>query len=299
MPIIRCHHDSDGVASAFFASFGYPNHEIEIWDGIFGDTTGLTSGDIMVDMRPKQNLEGLIVYDHHGPYPEDRKYKLTTAHEPASWICFNEFKDKVPKDEWWKMAVGVMGDGQPELIPYEVYKECPELFMQIKTSSYQNYGKWKTSYFPLYKLLSSKINALLRLRRYDEALKTFSEVKRPLDLYMDKECNKAQAKVKSEFSLIMSSHEGYNFDKLKVCVFDSDVRMTGYVATVVGSEGDTVLAINRTDGSASLRGDLALYWKEKLNHLSYLNIDGHPGFMGANIIVNPSILIRDLQDLLN
>ena len=96
--IIRNHHDADGITAGYFAAYGYPKHKLEIWDGAFGDTTGMKKGDVMCDMRPIQNLADIIVYDHHLPHREDHKYKLISSEDmPASYITWNEFKDNIPK----------------------------------------------------------------------------------------------------------------------------------------------------------------------------------------------------------
>lgn len=292
----RVHHDADGITAGYFLTFKYPDMKLQIWNGQFGDTTGLTSGDIMADMRPRNDIEGLIVYDHHGPYPEEHKYLLTTAKEPASWIVWNKYKELIPRDQWWKLAIGLLGDGQPELIPYEIYKECPMLLTRIKTSTYQNYGKWKNSYYPLYKLLSSRINALLRIGAFDVALKLITAAKSPMDIQNSKEGNLAKSKVRAEFESIMRGCEVYTFDNLNVYLYSSNYRMAGYIATVMNQEEQTtILAINRNDGSGSLRGDLALYWREVLKELGYLEVDGHPGFMGAKLLGKPEQLIADLS----
>jgi hypothetical protein len=298
---LRYHRDADGIIAAYFASFAYPDSNLQIWDGEFGDITGLQKGDVLLDMRPRTDLDGLIVYDHHGPYPKDHKYILTTGPEPASFIVWNKYKDIIPKEEWWKLAIGLLGDGQPELIPYEVLEQCPMLLTKIKTSSYQDKYtfKWKTNYFILYKLLSSGINALLRIRAYETALNLVKKAKTPMDIIHDKDSKLAKGKVKSEFESINRTCEVYSFDNLKLCLYESSYRMAGYVATMMNLEDEvTTLAINKVDGSGSLRGDLALYWKGALKDLDYLEIDGHPGFMGARLKGKPERLIKDLSERL-
>ena len=301
MTTIRTHHDADGIIAAYFLSFSIPESIIQIWDGQFGDTTGLKKGDFMTDMRPLQDLEGLTAIDHHSPYPEGHKYNLITEEVPASLIAWNHCKEVIPKEEWWKLAIGLLGDGQPELIPYEVLEQCPMLLTKIKTSSYQDKYtfKWKTNYFILYKLLSSGINALLRIRAYETALNLVKKAKTPMDIIHDKDSKLAKGKVKSEFESINRSCEVYSFDNLKLCLYESSYRMAGYVATMMNLEDEvTTLAINKVDGSGSLRGDLALYWKGALKDLDYLEIDGHPGFMGARLKDKSERLIKDLSERL-
>jgi len=187
---LRCHHDADGIVTAYFTSFGVDNAEIEIWDGDFGDTTGLKPGDYMLDMRPIQNMEGLICIDHHLPHIENRKYTLISDVVPAS------------------------------LIAYNLYKEECDIF---------------------------------------------------------------------------------EFPNLSVILFYSDLRMSGYLATKLLESVGTpaILAINRKTNKGSLRGDLALYWQDKLSKLSqYIEISGHPGFMGATLKANADAFIEELTKLL-
>ena len=250
----------------------------------------------MTDMRPKSDLEGLTVIDHHYPHPLSHKYTLYFKDYPASLIAWEMFKSEIPKSEWWKLAIGLVGDAQPELIPYEVFETCPELLTKIKTSSYQSYGKWKTSYFPAYKLLSSGINALLRLSDFDTALNIIKHVESPIDLLNNQTIKLAKARVKAEFERIMREQQSYEFDNLIVCLFRSDIRMSGYVSSSLNSvDGTTIMAINLNSMRGSMRGELASYWKEKLKKLNYIAIDGHASAMGVQLHSDPKKLIEDLS----
>jgi len=296
---IRGHHDADGIISAYFASFGNPGYTIELWDGPFGDTTGMKKGDIMVDMRPLQNIDGIKVLDHHTPHREDRKYEAILDEVPASLIAWREYKDDIPKSEWWKLAIGLMGDGQPELIPTEVFEECPQLLAKVKTSSYQSYGNWKISYYPVYRLLSSYVNSLLRKRLFDDALNLVRYSQSPFNILGSLKARAAKVDVKKTYEDIIKRSESYEFDDLAVFIFESDYRMSGYISSSMSGSlsGKTVMAINRKTGSGSVRGDLACYWRDKLKNLEYLIIDGHPGFMGLTCTVNPDTLVEDLFKL--
>ncbi len=293
---IRAHHDADGITSAYFTAYGVKDAKIELWDGPFGDTTGLKKGDWMVDMRPLQNMEGLNVIDHHLPHRKDRKYKLISDDVPASYIAWKTFKDVIPKTEWWKLAIGLVGDGQPELIPTEVYDTCPQLLTHIKTSAYKSYGKWNMGVYPVYKLLSSNVNSLLRKSDFTEALNLVRYSEQPINIIHSLKAQGAKREVSIEYENIIKTSRMYEFDKIALFIFNSEFRMSGYIASSMQSSlnGKTVMAINRRTGSGSLRGDLAYYWKDKLKHLDYLIIDGHPGFCGATCTVNPDILVEDI-----
>lgn len=299
MPIIRCHHDADGIIAAYFTKYGESNCTIDVWNGEFGDTKNLNSGDIMVDMRPRQNMKGLIVIDHHGPYPDDREYTLYTGSVPASYLCWEKYKESIPKSDWWKLAIGLMGDGQPELIPAEVYNECPALLSKWKIGSKLEYNKWKVSYLPIYKLLSSYINSLLRTNQFAKALDLIKTAENPLQILLDPDTIKAKALVRAELENIMRTCKSYNFDDISVFIYYSDLRMSGYIASTMQNSLDkTILAINAKDGRGSLRGDLSLYFKDKLNKLDYVEIDGHPGFMGITVSLNIDKFISDLEKIL-
>ena len=297
---IRCHHDADGITTAYFTKFHVKNGTIEIWNGNFGEVRGLKAGDWLVDMRPTADLEGLTVIDHHPPHPLTHKYTLHFKSYPASLIAWEMFKEEIPKKEWWKLAIGLVGDAAPELIPYEVFESKPELLVNIKTSAHQSYGKWKVNYYPVYKLLSSGINALLRLGDFDRALRIIKTVDSPFQLLQNKEIKLAKARVSAEFERIMREQNCYEFDNLIVCLFRSDIRMSGYISSSMLS-GDTpaIMSINLNTNRGSLRGELASYWKAKLSNLNYLTIDGHSSAMGVSLHDSPMKLIEDITNKIN
>ena len=301
MTLVRTHRDSDGIVTGYFVSYSVKNPKIEIWDGEFGDTTDMKSGDWMCDMRPSKNMEGINVIDHHLPHPTDRKYNAILDTVPAGLIAWNNFKEDIPKSEWWKLAISCVGDGQPELIPPEVFEECPKLLTQIKTSSFQNKYtfKWEMRYFPMYKLLSSGINAMLRKKDYENALNLLKFAETPTDIIKSPESIKAKAEVRTEYEKILKSCDSYEFDNLRLVIYSSPYRMAGYVATdmLADADGKCIMAINRQDNHGSLRGELAYYWRNKLKNLPYLVIDGHPGFCGVSMIGNPDILVDDISKL--
>ena len=312
MPVIRCHHDADGITSAYFTSLGVSDAEIEILDGKeFGYTGELTKDDWMVDMRPSDpNWEGNVI-DHHFPHPKDRRYKLIPdiGNElyhyasdiiPASYIAWETFKDKIPKSEWWKLAIGLGGDGALDLMPTEVFDECPMLMLPIKTSAYQSYGKWNINTYPLYSLLSSCINAFLRKGDSESAIYAMKFCQSPMELYNLPDVQIAKKEVANEYKTAVTDSEIYEFGNLIVVLFDSKYRMSGYVASSLmdSFRGKTLMAINNKTGSISLRGKMAPYYKDKLKVLDYVQVDGHNEFQGGKLHKNPSVFINDLSGIL-
>ena len=315
---VRAHSDADGITSAYFLSWAVKNPKIEIWTGDFGDTTGLKKGDYMVDMKPIQNMEGLNVIDHHFPHPEDRKYNLYPDLKndciryasdiiPATYLVWDKYKEEIPKSQWWKIAIGLMGDGQPQLIPTEVFDLCPELSENIKTSIVTNYGKISVNSWPMYKLLSSPINALLRMSEDTKALNLLAMSTTPRHIFNNVDARKAKNEVKSEFNRILGLYnqdklnincEIFDFSKLMIVTYQSDIRMAGYIATQLNSQtGKTILCIDKKTGKGSLRGDLAVYWGDKLKHFEYLTVGGHPGYMGLSVTKDVNSFIDDILEM--
>lgn len=296
---IWAHHDPDGAMSAYFTSFAYPDHRIQFVEK-FGDTSGWKDGDIMVDMRPDNpNIKGLVL-DHHLPHPEKHTYELISDIVPATLICWREFKDKIPKKEWWKLLIGLCGDGQPELTPTEVFVEHPSLMRRIKTSARQNYGRWSVNEMPIYKLMSSGINSLMRKGDYDTALNLIKYSDSPTMLYESEDIRIAKEEINNNIKLCILDSSMFYYDNLLVIIYYSKYRMSGYVASVLegASNGMTVMAINKRNGSLSLRGDLATYYRDILKPLDYLDIDGHVKYMGGKLSENYHRLIKDLDDIL-
>lgn len=302
MPTIFAHHDADGITTAYFTQIGIGEECPIEFPEIFGDTSKFAKGDYMCDMRPDNPEVVGTVIDHHLPHPEKRNYKLISADYPASLIAWETYKDKIPKEEWWKVVIGLGGDVQLELIPIEVIKECPSLLRRVITSAYSSYGSWKFNDMPLYKLLSSPINAFLRKGDFESAYNYMKYSDSPYTLFNAEDANNAKKEIYREHQSLMQNSRYVDYGNLYIVVFNSKYRMTGYQATVVGSvfkDSKTVLALNERDGSLSLRGDLATYYREIFNQLKYVDIDGHPKYMGGRVHKkNVNKFLEDVDDLL-
>lgn len=303
MTKISHHHDADGIISAYFTKYHIPDANI-VRPETFGDTTGWEKGDYMVDMRPRDPTVDGFVIDHHPDHPglTERNYSLVWGYKPASLLCWEKFKDEIPKDEWWKAAIGAAGDGQPEKLSWEIYESCPELIQDYTTYMGKSYGKWKTSSFPIYKMLSSPVNAFMRYREYDTAWDIISQSKSPMELLENREVQIQKSKLKKDFQRIMQKHTTVipmrNL-KMQLAIYDSkNIRLSGYIASVLeGSTRTATMAVNSVNGSLSLRGDLANYIKYKVEQLDYVHVDGHDGFMGGNVDKDPWKMYRDLMKL--
>jgi hypothetical protein len=286
MTKIFCHHDADGLTSAYLTSFGVPEPEIIVVEK-FGDTSKWVKGSYMVDMKPDDpNIEGIVI-DHHPDHPSlaERKYSLTWETKPASILCWQKFKDSIPKSQWWKTVIGAVGDGQAEKIPFEIWNECPALMQYTNTFISHSYGEWKVSYRPVYQLLSSGINAFARYGDYNTPLKIMEKCKTPFDLISNSQVNMQKSKLSNtksgDFAKVLQDARVYPLNNLTYIVYNSpNIRLSGYIASVIQSNKDVIcaLAVNEDNGSLSLRGDNANYIKGILSKLDYVTVDGHDGF---------------------
>lgn len=289
MTKIRCHWDADGLISGYLTSFGVENPEIQVgeYSKGFGATYDLGSDDYMVDMKPQDSDWDGDCIDHHPFHPPltERKYSLIWKKKPASILCWKKFKEDIPKDEWWKVAIGAVGDGQPEKIPFEVWDSEPELYLDHNTYISKKYGQWKTYSQPAYRLLSSAINAFARYGEFEIALDLIKDAREPTNIIesplVKKQKNKLSNSRTGDFSKAIKNCTIHSIGPMTLVVYDSkDARLSGYMASALEGSLDTgvVLAVNKSTGSLSLRGDMANYIQGKTKHLDYLTIAGHDGF---------------------
>ena len=305
MAILRCHWDADGITTALFTSYGVPDSEVQIGDceKPFGYTEGLGKNDWILDMKPDNPEWDGNCIDHHLPHPDKHNYKLISKEYPATLIAWELFKDKIPQREWWKLSIGLVGDGQPELIPNDVFKQFPSLLRRVKTSVYQSYGKWSVNIFPMYKLLSSGLNALLRKGDTESAWNLLKYSTTPEDIYSSETVSIAKNDIKKDVTNAILNSEIVNYGNLSIIVFHSKYRMSGYIASTLENssftQGRTIMAINKRNGSLSLRGDLAEYYKDIItNKLDYITIDGHLKYMGGKLFKNYDVFLADLDNIL-
>jgi len=302
MPKIYAHHDADGLISAYFAKLANPNHEIEVTEE-FGDYKENKTSTIMVDMRPKDSKFKGLVLDHHPDHTSlaDRNYKLIWDNKPASIICLEYFREKIPEKEYWKVVIGAAGDGQVEKVPAYIFEKNKMLMMNVSTYMNKWSGDWNFYFLPLYQALSSAINAFARYGEYDVALNLIEGCKSPLELLTHPDVDKQKYKLNRERKDIMKNVKLHDFGALKVAVFNSpNIRLSGYVASTLEEAipFTTILAINEDNGSLSLRGKMSLYYKSVLEKTGLIEVAGHPGFMGGKLKTSVPKFISTLVEIL-
>ena len=245
----------------------------------FGGTGDIdvSADDIMVDMAPiDPNFPGLVI-DHHDQHPEEHAYELIFDHFPASVITW--YYVGVPDD--WKVIVGAVGDGQPEAVPPRIWLKFPALLKNVETY----HGSKGTPFsIPIYKLLSSGINALCRIGEPFKAFQILSEVETPEDLLDNWEIIEAKNSVRSETNKAMSGLR--TVEVLPNCFvgeISSPYRVEGIIASKLAqTTGKTYLIHNRNSGMFSLRGDLAGLVEHILKSYKSVHVGGHAAFKGGH-----------------
>lgn len=293
---IYAHHDPDGVISAYLLSLATDDGKVEFPEE-FGDTSGIKPFDYMVDMRPDDPSKEFSCIDHHPRHSEDREYSLIYDNEPASLIVYNNFKHQIPEEEHWKTVIGAVGDYQAYKIPVEIWENNPMLLRLRKTWSGKSYGKIKTSHMPIYKSLSSPINALCRIGQCDKALKIIHRAENPLHIIENQDALKAKSKVKSEFNSLVENCKILYYGAINFVTFNSKYRMSGYMAAALENNmNKTILAMDTGTGSLSVRGDLVRYIQHYSPQDETLFIDGHDEAAGGHC-PNREIIMELLEEI--
>lgn len=283
---VSTHDDADGIAAAvLFGEFLTANEREFFVD--FPENFGYCSSktDVVLDQVPMDLELDAIVLDHHSQHLGRRTYdyKLWYEEIPTTRMVYDLFKRQLQHK--WKVAIGVVGDGQPEQIPDEIWDQYPELF-QEKCSLYTRGYEITVYRNPLYFMLSSGINAISRMedQKNDQlgpavAYNIAKDVKDPWELVNHSMCDMAKALSKKEEKRILANYVPLDLGKAVLWVIETDYSLCSLMATRLQSTvKKTVIAVNRNDGRISIRGDQAGWVRRKLPDFA---IDGHSKWMGG------------------
>jgi len=153
------HYDADGVFATSLFSTVY-NIQASVAKEFQDYQMRNTIAKVGIDIgQPIQKSFQGVVFDHH----EHIKpwYHLIYDNVPAGLIIYNLFKEKIPKEHHWKVVGSLIGDGQPELIPNEVWDNFKHFLLELRAKIYRKYTQPNIyQYVPVYKLLSSPVNAM-------------------------------------------------------------------------------------------------------------------------------------------
>jgi len=298
------HDDADGVASAVLMSYVFKINRVWAPENfgewpiqsykVPGKEELEISPDVCVDMVPQDpNWPGNLCIDHHpGHLPEGKRaYQLIHGDVPAGVLIYTLFKELIPTEQRWKMVVSAVGDGQPELIPPEIWREFPVLLEETVTSwkQYgQEYGKLKTSTFPLYLKLSAGINACCKLPdKWYIAYSTLRNAKSPWDLIKDSSLKSAKDFMREEQNKVYRETSPIQLRSgIRVWGINSETKIERTVSWELWEKDKrTIVVVNMTTGRGSIRGTLATLVYEHLSQNDF-RASGHPGFGGIRLKPN-------------
>ena len=268
--VIASHYDADGCYSAALFSMVFDIEKI-YFPWIFGDysmikeTVGEETKEIKIDVAldlgaPKEDFDGVVI-DHHVRI-EDPKYTQIYMNIPTTGIVYELFKDKIPDEHKWKVAGGLVGDGQAEKVPIEIWEMFPEL-LETRGKIYSSYAKFKEYPYPLYRQLSSPVNAMCRMGNPETAYEIICRAKTPFDILNNIAMMNDQKALNVEIrSLFKEGIMEYNVRHYcTVVIINSDKRIGSRVCSALSgmNSGKTWIVINEGTKKFSMRGDLADY----------------------------------------
>ena len=280
---ITCHTDADGMSAGYLYGLATKDPDINIneFGVIAEDSTAV------LDMHPTSdpNFKGICI-DHHPGHPKKPKYKLIFDYVPTSAIVWNNFHKDIPHEEWWKAAIGCVGDMQAHSIPTKVWDDFPIL----REKYTQLYG-WKHNPFSLrvYQKLSSGLNALSRMGQAFLAMDVLEESKYPMDLITDPRCDEAREVLKKETNRQLDDIRLIEYEGVTFGYISSELSVGGRIATQLSRElRETVLVQNVNDGAFSIRGDLTSWIAEKIAEAAKekgitVQVGGHAQAKGGTI----------------
>ena len=279
---LSMHDDADGVYSGAILSSIFKVKKVEFPE--FHEY----STDVAVDLGYPANTDwkGILI-DHH-PIPKDIKFKCSIYWEnvPTGLILYRHLKKYFPKEITWYVIGSLTGDGQPELVPTEIWKQYP-ILLEERGILYK-FKEVRTSAYPMFYYLSSGVNAFCRLGNPRRAYELVLENKDPLDFIEHPEVIDAILFVRKEEENLYKSR--FLVERYGTIVFvriettREEYKFSSLVASrLYNSEPNlTFLVLNEKNGRLSIRGYLSNYLVEYLNKYNF-KVGGHPGFAGGRI----------------
>jgi len=301
---LALHDDADGITSGVLLSFVLKIKKV--WAPLdFGewpikprkiDGEMFYPPDACVDMVPANpQWPGKLCIDHHPGHPPEgqRAYKLIWGEVPTSLIIYNLFRDYIPKEHRWKVVCGIVGDGQPELIPPEVFKETPQLLENYVTV-YEKYGKIELRKFPIYLKLSAPLNAACKIPdKWYTAYSVLRNATDPIDILEDPALDAARKFVDDEYRRILKESNAIQLNNgIRLWKIQSDYKLERTLAFVAEQRDRiTTVVVNVKTGRGSIRGTLAQAVFQHLQSKGFI-ASGHPGYGGLRL--KPDQTFRDL-----
>jgi single-stranded DNA-specific DHH superfamily exonuclease len=280
---IASHGDADGISSAFIAAYAFRKNKPEVYFPTeFSDVTKETGevADLVLDKVPVNTYTGHVI-DHHPDHAKDAKYNLFHGKVPASLLSLQVFKERIPKEVWWKAVPGIVGDGQPEQIPPEIIQMFPSLMEEVTTV--RNYrGETKTYTNPVWFLLSSPINSACRIGKRSLAFSTLVAARDPYELIFSEALADCKELFQREVDRVRNASRAINIGPITIWLVDSNYSVNGTLAWELYNQNrKTAIVINEHTRHGSIRGLLVDYLKTYVD--PKWKVGGHSGFAGISL----------------
>jgi len=293
---VNFHSDADGIGACALLACAFEIEESKEWPrspAVFG---GYRDGHIALDLGAplfRDKWKGKIVIDHHDHIGEIT-YKLVLGSVPTGLMIYKLFKDRIPAEKTWLAVLSCVGDGQPEIIPDEIWDTVKELWDMQGNIYMDRYKNIKSYPYPLFSKLSSPVNALCRTGDVMGAYSIVRSARSLRDVINNPKAIRAQNEISSEIDRIFNdSSNPLVIEKIghfAIVRFRSKSWIASRVATMLQSSDRyvTYLVINETNREVSIRGIQAKYLANKLASIGYL-CGGHYGFAACTLLPNQDI----------
>lgn len=281
---LASHGDADGISSAYLTAYAFRKNKPEVYfPRKFKHTKNLngTDADIVTDKCPDKTFKGIVI-DHHPDHKEDCDYPywIGSGGKPAALLALELFKEKIPKELWWKAVPGIVGDGVPEKVPGWVWKAHPHLLESLGTIR-----KWKgkTNVYknPVWFLLSSPLNSACRAGKRNLAFTALVGARTPLDIIQHPGLQECKTMVNKEVDRARMASRSIDLGTINVLIVNSNYKIASTLAWELNSnDRKTAIVINEGTGNGSVRGVLVDFLKENIDPA--WGLGGHSGFAGIS-----------------
>lgn len=297
------HDDADGLASIALIRSVFEVEESDKYPyspEVFG---GYKEGDLAVDIgQPLFKSYNGVCIDHHD-HP-DPWYPLIWSTVPTGLIIYYVLKDRIPDDKLFLVVLSCQGDGQPELIPDEIWDKLWDSLWEHRGTLYkERYGRGLNVYsYPIFSLIASPVNSLCRTGHVTEAYRLVTRARSIHDLVDSALGETERQAVQEEENRVLDPRNPLKIkvidDVFGLVMFRSRYNIGSRIAASVLSKNPylTIIALNLTTNTMSIRGILAKYVANKLQKLGF-HAGGHPGYCGGQLLngQTPDHLIEALR----
>lgn len=281
IPLISYHGDADGIASLvlYLKGKGLSLNVVDYYcPSKFGDVG--KNPDVVLDQTPKDSDWSGLCYDHHNQHPEERDYELVFDDIPTSGILYEEFKDVLDREDAWKVVIGIAGDGQPELVPQEIWEDYP-ILQTTSGWTKRNYGNLKYYTQPVYSMIKTLINAPARMGAEEVSFTTLWEATSPIDILFDETLRTYKKNLDKEMRSVEKKMKLIDMRDIAYAEYSSEMRL--YInMDLKQSTGKTAVILNTNNGKVSATGPQARSIADFLNEKG-VDAGGHQGYCGGHL----------------